>query len=160
VDDYVDLDDWEWGGAFTIEVYVRHESFNWKSRVLDFGSGPSSDGVVLNNKDSMSTLTFSDRQGSAGKWLLVPDVLELGVWTHIVVTVSGASAKMYKNGELVGEDTNWHEPTVLTRTQNWLGRSQWPNDAYFHGSIAFVRMWHGLGLQGGDVQALYNDRDQ
>ena len=86
--------------------------------------------------------------------------MELGVWTHIVVTVSGASAKVYTNGERVGESANWHEPSVLTRTQNWLGRSQWPNDAYFHGSIAFVRMWHGFELQGGDVQALYNDLDQ
>lgn len=26
VDDYVDLDDWQWGGALTIEVYVRERS--------------------------------------------------------------------------------------------------------------------------------------
>ena len=87
----------------------------------------------------------------------VPDVLELGVWTHIVVPVSGASAKVYKNGELVGERTDWHEPTVLTRTQNWLGRSQWPGDSYLHGSIAYVRMWHGVGLQGEEVEALFNE---
>ena len=159
VNDYVDLDDWEWGGAFTIEVHVKPEAFNWNSRVLDFGSGPNSDGILQSNDEATNGFKLSVRRGSASKWLGGDDFWELGGWTHAVVSVSGASVEVYKNGELVGENTNWHGPTVLTRTQHWLGRSQWPSDAYFHGSIAYVRMWHGVGLQEGDVQALYNDRD-
>ncbi|GMI24835.1 hypothetical protein TeGR_g6113 [Tetraparma gracilis] len=158
VDDYVDLDDWEWGGAFTIEVHVKPESFNWNSRVLDFGSGPNSDGFLMQSNDEATNgFKLSVRRGSATKWLGGDDFWELEGWTHAVVSVSGASVEVYKNGELVRQHTNWHGPTVLTRTQHWLGRSQWPGDAFFHGSIAYVRMWHGVGLGGADVHALYND---
>jgi hypothetical protein len=155
--DYVDLDDWEWGGAFTIEMYVRHESFNWKSRVLDFGSGPNSDGVSMSNKDAESKFVLSVRRGEAGKWKNVDNFFELGSWAHVVVTVSGESVRMYKNGKVAFESANFHEPAVLTRTQHWLGRSQWQNDGYLHGSIAYVRMWHGVGLQGEEVEALFNE---
>jgi hypothetical protein len=153
VNDYADLDDWEWGGAFTIEMYVKHESFKWGSRVLDFGSGPNSDGVIMSNKDATSRLSFGVRRDT-GKFMGADDIFELGSWAHVVGTVSGASAKIYKNGELVKERAEFHEPAVLTRTQHWLGRSQWPTDGYFHGSIAFVRMWHGVVLQGEDVAEL------
>ena len=37
--DYVDIDDWEWGGATSFEVYVKYNVFNYYSRVFDFGSG-------------------------------------------------------------------------------------------------------------------------
>ena len=153
VDGYVDLDDWEWGGAFTIEMYVKHESFNWDSRVLSIGSGPNSDGVSINNKESTPRLDFCVTRDT-DKWMGANDVFEIRSWAHVVVTVSGASAKIYKNGELVKEKAEFHEPAVLTRTQNWLGRSQWSGIPYFHGSIAFVRMWQGVGLQEGDVAEL------
>jgi hypothetical protein len=46
-------------------------------------------------------------------------------WTHVVATVSGTTMKLYKNGALVGTNANGHEPLVSTRTQHWLGRSNW-----------------------------------
>ena len=82
----------------------------------------------------------------------------MGNWTHVVVTVSGTTMKVFKNGALVRENENAHEPRVLTRTQHWLGRSAF-DDPYFEGSIGYVRMWHGVGLEEEDAQALYSERD-
>jgi hypothetical protein len=158
VDDYVDLDDWEWGGAFTIEVYVKPERANWNSRVLDFGSGPNSDGVLLQSNDEATNgFKLAVYRGSAGSWFGLDAFWVLEGWTHTVITVTGTSVKVYKDGTLAGGSDSFHEPAVLTRTQNWLGRSQWPGDSYLHGSIAYVRMWHGVGLQGEEVEALFNE---
>jgi hypothetical protein len=39
--DYVDINDWTWGGTTSFEVYVKYDSFNDWSRIFDFGNGVS-----------------------------------------------------------------------------------------------------------------------
>jgi hypothetical protein len=153
VNDYVDLDDWEWGGALTIEAYVKYEKFNMWSMVLDFSSGINSDNVILCNKEETSTISWFVRQGSNEKNLRIGS-WDQSVWTHVVVTASGTTMKVFENGALVGSIESGHEPLFLTRTQHWLGRSAWATDGYFEGSIAFVRVWHGVGLGEGEVGRL------
>ena len=65
--DYVDIDDFEFGGAVAFEVYVKYDSFNHASRVFDFGSGAPSDNVVLYNSGTTSTIIWHVFQGSTGK---------------------------------------------------------------------------------------------
>jgi hypothetical protein len=60
---------------------------------------------------------------------------------------------------LVGSIDDGHEPRVLTRTQHWLGRSSWVDESNLEGSIAYVRMWHGVALGEGEVGALYLERE-
>jgi hypothetical protein len=161
VDDYVDLDDWEWGGALTIEAYVKYESFNMHSRVLDFSNGAWSDNVILANDAASSTIGCSVFPWSSeikvytvlgGSW-------DQSAWTHVVATVSGATMKVYKNGELAATKHDGREPQALTRAQHWLGRSAWESDGFLHGTIAYVRVWHGAALGQGEVAALYPARD-
>ena len=47
--DYINIDGWEWGGATSIEVLVKHDSFNYNSPILDFGSGEAIDNIMLYN---------------------------------------------------------------------------------------------------------------
>ncbi|GMH49832.1 hypothetical protein TrVE_jg302 [Triparma verrucosa] len=70
----------------------------------------------------------------------------------------GTTMKIYKNSALAGTMTDGHEPNVLTRTQHWLGRSAWP-DGYFDGTIAYVKMWHGLELTDSDAAFLFSNRE-
>ena len=66
--------------------------------------------------------------------------------------------KVYKNGVLDamgGTKTNGWEPNVITRTQNWLGRSGDPTSDYFDGTIAYLKIWHGVELQQSYVTDLY-----
>ena len=65
--------------------------------------------------------------------------------------------KVYKNGALAGTNTAGHEPNVLTRSQHWLGRSANSRDGYFDGTIAYMKMWHGVELQQSEVTALYEN---
>ncbi|GMI33160.1 hypothetical protein TrRE_jg4887, partial [Triparma retinervis] len=109
VDDYIQIDDWEWGGATSIELYVKYDTFMSSSPILNFGNssregdGASVDNVILGNAGTSSAVNFEVHQGSDVKSITTSNY-ESSTWTHIVVTVSGTSAKVYKNGVL-SEDT-------------------------------------------------------
>jgi hypothetical protein len=158
VDDYVDLDDWEWGGAITIEAYVKYDSFPNYSRVLDFSNGASSDNVYLANFEQSPRIVWSVRQGSSDRQQKESS-WDLGTWTHVVVRAEGATMEVFKNGASVGAFPWGHEPLTMSRTKHWLGRSPWDGGNFFEGSIAFVRVWHGVELGEEDVEALYIERE-
>ena len=62
-------------------------------------------------------------------------------WTHVVVTVKGTTMKVYKNGALTGTKTNGHEPNVMTRTNHFIGATDWDGMGYFFdGTIAYLKM--------------------
>ncbi|GMI15927.1 hypothetical protein TrVE_jg10219, partial [Triparma verrucosa] len=152
--DYADITNFEFGGTTSIEVYVKYDSFNSWSRVFDFSNGQANDNVFLGNFGTTSTIRWSAFQGSTEKMMDTSN-FDSSTWTHVVVTVSGTTMKIYKNGALAGTKTDGQEPNVLTRTQHWLGRSAWSTDGYFDGTIAYVKMWHGVELQQLDVTDLY-----
>ena len=145
-DDYVNITPWRFGGATSFEVYVKYDSFNSNSRVLGFSSGQASDNVILHNQGTTSTIRSYVNQGSTGKYL-DKSYFDSATWTHVVVTVSGANMKTYKNGVLVGTKTDGHEPNVMTRTNHIIGISDWVigiSDWGFDGTIASVKMGHGV----------------
>eukprot|EP00520_Triparma_pacifica_P008937 CAMPEP_0118666010 /NCGR_PEP_ID=MMETSP0785-20121206/18966_1 /TAXON_ID=91992 /ORGANISM="Bolidomonas pacifica, Strain CCMP 1866" /LENGTH=4927 /DNA_ID=CAMNT_0006560251 /DNA_START=40 /DNA_END=14819 /DNA_ORIENTATION=- len=153
VDDYVKIDDWEWGGTTSFEVYVKYDSFNYYSRIFDFGNGADSDNVILYNADTSSTIRWNVCQGSSQK-ILDTSNYDSATWTHVVVTVNDMTTKVYKNGVLVDTKTDGHEPNVMTRTNHFIGAS---NSLYnfFDGTVAYLKMWHGIELTASDVTSLY-----
>ena len=159
LDDYVDINDWTWGGTTSFEVLVKYDSFNSGSRVFDFGNGANSDNVYLTNEaneGTTSTIRWEVRQGSTQKALITSN-FDSSTWTHVVLTVSGTTMKMYKNGVIVGTKTDGHEPNVLTRANHIIGATNWGSMSVFmDGTIAYLKMWHGVELQQSDVTDLYS----
>ena len=155
VNDYVSLTNWEWGGTTSFEVYVKYDSFTDYSRVFGFGSGSEDNNVLLCNEGSTSTIDFEVRQGSTGKWF-VQGNFDSSTWTHIVATVSGTTMKVYKNGVLVGTKTDGHDPLVMTREFHYIGATAWGGTTgYIDGTIAFLKIWHGVELSQDDVTTLH-----
>ena len=151
-DDYVDIDDWEWGGATSIEVYVKYDNFNgWSDRVLDFGNGASTDNVFLRNAGDTSKISWDVYHGLS--WSYLQTSYWDSTWTHVVATVKGTTMKLYKNGAFAGEQIDRSEPNVLTRTDHIIGNNA-GGDRAFEGTIAFVKMWHGVELSASDVKTL------
>ena len=64
----------------------------------------------------------------------------------MVVTVDGTTMKRYKDGLHDSDEVGGQEPAALTRAQHWIGRSPWSNHAFFDGTIAYLRFWHGEAL--------------
>ncbi|GMH57983.1 hypothetical protein TL16_g02514 [Triparma laevis f. inornata] len=152
--DHVDIDDWEWGDSTSIEVYIKYDAFNSNSPVFDFGKGQENDNVFLWNSGATSSIEWGIFRGSTYKYIGEGN-FESYTWAHLVLTASGTSMKMYKNGALVRSKADGHEPNVLTRTRHWLGRSTHEQGNDFDGTIAYVKVWHGVELQQSDVTDLY-----
>ena len=113
---------WEWGGTTSFEAYVKHDSFNNFGHVFDFSNGESSDNVYLSNEGASSTISWRVRQGSANKWLITSN-FDSSTWTHVVVTVSGNTMKVYKNGVLAGTQSAGHDPALsrpIRLVRRWL----------------------------------------
>lgn len=128
--------------GFTIAAWVKYDAFLNYSRVVDLSNGPGADNILLANNGTTSTLCLNVFQGSAGKELNVAGVLELGVWTHIAVSVNSQGvAKAYKNGSQVGSGTVLVPRSGISRTKCYIGKSAWAENATFSGRIANVQLW-------------------
>lgn len=127
---------------FTIESWVRVRNYtNW-GRLLDFGNGPAMDNVVF----ALSTGTTGQPsltlyRGSQPRTYLFPTPLPLDEWLHLAVVVDGDRLKFYHNGRLVSEQSGVIGSTVGLRTQNFIGRSNWPVDGYSNADIDELRIW-------------------
>ena len=53
----------------------------------------------------------------------------------------GAELRYYRDGELIAESGTNLQPSELNDVNNWLGRSNWTNDANFEGSYDEFRIY-------------------
>jgi hypothetical protein len=68
------------------------------------------------------------------------------------------TAELYLDGAVVGSDAVTVLPQDMGETtQNWIGRSQWADDAYFVGSIDDFRIYD-RALTEAEVRYLAGDR--
>jgi len=161
---YTALSPLETGGTTSFEFYAWLDSFTHHGRILDFCNGAHNENIILftglSNTGVPSKIGWQTRQGSEDKGLYTSN-FDLSAWTHVVATVSGNTMKLYKNGVLVGTNCNGWEPKVMTRKYNIIGAANWNGMLeYFHGTIAYLKMWHGVELQQAAVSALYQNRSE
>ena len=63
--------------------------------------------------------------------------VEDGLWRadgasiHICATTSDTNMKVYINGRLAGENPEGRSPRMVLRNNNYIGRSNYANDAHF-----------------------------
>ncbi|GMI06680.1 hypothetical protein TrVE_jg3, partial [Triparma verrucosa] len=59
IDDYVDIDDWTWGGTISMEAFFKFNSIGANSPITDFSTVPSEDRVAISSVPSSSILDLS-----------------------------------------------------------------------------------------------------
>ena len=138
--------------GFTVAAWARWDSFNHWSRIVDFGNGPDEDNIFLANRNTTNELVFNVRGGGE---LSVANALTPGRWVHVAATVSvDGSAVLYIDGEAAASGT--FTPTPATRrASNYIGRSNWDHDGYFHGGLRDVQLW-GMGLPAHEIKYYMN----
>ena len=128
-------------GGMTFECWVKWDSFNNYSRLMDFGNGSSSDNILLGNFQTDNTLFFEVWYGASGSTVQIPvDTLQTGKWYHVAFTINASgTANIYIFGQSVASGTI-NVPNDVARTNCYIGKSNWPDD-YFDGTIDKISIW-------------------
>ncbi|MBD2594380.1 hypothetical protein H6G74_08555 [Nostoc spongiaeforme FACHB-130] len=132
----------DYSQGFSVEAWVRYNSFKYWSRIIDFGNGVNSNNIVFANPETTNQLALDVKTSAGERRITSAAVLETGKWMHLAATIDQSGlAKLYKNGELI-QSGQLQLPANINRTQNYIGRSNWPQDGYFDGQISEVRVWN------------------
>ena len=155
--DYVDVGDFEWGGAISIAAWAKYNAFNFQSRIIDFGNNQHDNIVLFKGTGAngsgvnfhIKRATLSRNYNSTNSFWLSSQ------WVHAVATVDeNGVMKLYRGGSLFDTKTDGWAPNVLTRTKQYVGKSNWSQDSYFEGLIDDLRIYD-RALTAKQVTALY-----
>lgn len=100
VDDYLDVQGFNWNpnSAFTVEWWLKPTSrLDWNQQI---GNGW---GSFLFHTNSSGMVSAGVADNSWSRINTPADTLVVGEWQHFAFTLNGAQARLYRNGELVGE---------------------------------------------------------
>ena len=144
--------------TFAIWADFSNASGAWQ-RIFDFGSGQHTNMFLTPRTGTAGALRFAIRvDNSPESQLNSPRTLPSG-WQHVAVVFNSTdmSMQLYINGALVDDRPTAFVPADLgNTTQNWLGKSQWP-DALYTGSLDEFRIYdRALPLE--EIRYLAGDR--
>jgi hypothetical protein len=123
--------------------------------LFDFGNGAVSDNILMAIYKNNIALDVVKRGIQSNPLNVVSNVND-GVWRHIVWTLDPLGVwKVYLNGALVWQATGYIYPNAITRTSNFLGKSNWAGDPVFNGVMDEFRMYNRV-LVASEVQILYS----
>jgi hypothetical protein len=140
--------------SFSVSVWVWYQQFaNW-SRIVDLGNGLQVDNIILANSSTTNDLCLQAVDGTV--WnpqpLCATNALQPNQWIHLAATVdSNADATIYLNGEEIATGAVTISP--VSRTSNYVGRSHWPVDSYFHGMMDDLYLYN-RALSNAEVRSL------
>ncbi len=136
-DDYLDVGDGysEYAAGFTYSVWVYPTATNKWIHILDLGNGQLKDNILINRSGTSNDLEFSNCVGAVPASLQVPGAWINDQWQLLTVTVAGSDARIYRNGALLGSATLSNTVSGVTRTENFIGRSNWSVDEYYRGMV-------------------------
>ncbi len=142
-------------------IYFGGGSGGWQ-RIFDFGSGSGAAPYMFlcPRQGTGGNMRFAIRSATVNEQIVnSPKVLPVG-WHHVAVAIDGQSMTitLYVDGERIASGATTLLPKDLgNTTQNWIGRSQYPTDAFFLGSIDDFRIYN-CALSAGAVRYLAGDR--
>ncbi len=126
---------------FTISTWVKPTSISSWSRIFDFGTGTNN--YMFLTPQAAGRPRFAIRTPGVGEQFVDSSIaLATGVWSHIAVTRSGDTVSIYIDGSFAGSGTITLSPSDLgVTTQNYLGKSQFSEDAYIDAALDEFRIY-------------------
>ncbi|MEZ0312081.1 MAG: DUF2341 domain-containing protein [Myxococcota bacterium] len=126
-------------GGLAIEAWVRPNASTNYARVVDFGNGEAIDNIVFYRWGLSDELTYEVHD--PGYQFREPGVLVVGAWQYLVVShAPDGVATLYKDATPLGSAASVPLPSPVTRTMNFIGRSNWVTDDLFAGDMDELRI--------------------
>ena len=114
---------------FTISAWLKLETVqNWV-RVFDFGIDTDTYMFLSPRSASTGNFRFAFKNGGDEEAIDTNISPIIGNWVHVAVTLEGSTAVMYIDGVEAGRNEAMTiNPSMLGKTtQNYIGKSQWPD---------------------------------
>ncbi len=147
-DDYVELPIGSLIGSLESSTFTTWVNFSnrggaWQ-RIFDFGNNTTVYMFLTPRLGTAGEMRFGITIGGGGapeQLATAPSTLPSG-WHHVAVTINVSTITLYLDGAVLATGSTNLTPSDLgNTTNNWLGRSQWPADAYFNGSLDDFRIY-------------------
>jgi concanavalin A-like lectin/glucanase superfamily protein/F5/8 type C domain-containing protein len=140
---------------FTVSAWVNPAASTAWSRVFDFGTG-TGDYMFLTVSAGGGPVRFAiTTTGSGGEQQLTGTApLPTNQWTHVAVTLTGTTGRLYVNGAVVATNPNMtlHPSSLGSTNRNWIGRSQF-SDPFLNATVDDFQIYN-RALSDSEIQAL------
>lgn len=137
--------------GFSATFFANFGTAQNYERVFDFGTGTGNNNILVARSGTSTDFSFElygagNTLGACNGTGMISD----NQWAHYAVTIDGTNCKLYKNGQLFRSSAYSGLPTAVTRTLNYLGKSNWGSDGYFDTGIGEISMYN-RGLTASEV---------
>jgi hypothetical protein len=139
--------------GITVEAVANFTSVLAWQRIIDFGNGAGSNNILLARYGWSDDLWFEIYNGGSSTVINTTGGILNSQLCHYMVTVNGTTAYVYRNGVLINSGTFATVPTTVSRTNCYIGKSNWA-DYYYQGIIPVVKMYN-RALSAGEVRQNY-----
>jgi ligand-binding sensor domain-containing protein len=129
--------------AGTVEAWVKWEEWGLFSQWFSFGANQEWRAMGLNHFGSESIFQFFLYDQTHQVHIAsVATNLPLGQWCHMAAVSGKGGMRLYLNGELAAHNGYEGSFAALGNTSdNYLGQSNWKENADFRGQLDEVRVW-------------------
>ena len=155
---FVEVPDGVWfDGAYSTSCWIRPEAFGNFARIYDFGNGQTNDNILAClTQGTNGRLAAQNYNGSNGGTLIsAGSGAALNQWSHVVVTFDGSITRIYLNGVLLISGTSLNARRI-TRTINYIGRSNWASDAFAQCAFDDFMLWNRV-ITDTEIRVLASD---
>jgi hypothetical protein len=131
--------------GITISVHANFGSNSgtrvWE-RLIDFGGGAASNNILFARVGDSNDLAIEIYDGVTSRGLCRWNNAILdNTWATYAVTLDGTTCLIFRDGSWGLSTAYSFLPTFVSRTSNFIGRSNWGADAYFDNGIADVAIY-------------------
>ena len=144
-------------GDFTVTAWIYLKSYQNYSRLFDFGNGFPSDNVVMYIHAQIGGITSNGSNSTYIATNSTISLINLNQWYFVSFVLGGNTCYIYVNGGQVARKISMNVPKNLTRTSNFIGKSNSPTNPNADAIYDEISIYQ-VALPQTDIMNMYNGK--